>query len=321
MKKLRNKELETVTFQKSIGSVEGQINQTLRSLHAEMTNRFGVDFPFFSKVKVIPHQEILNQLTQRIRDDFKKSNLPQSGIEWRQIGETLMRNQNAGLLEHFAFYCSGEDTLYVNKTMMMRYPEKVVSVCAHELAEKLLSICTLSPTESSMHPAARLYFEAGKTSSTKRMQELLNIYVETVFKTVFREGCCEAIAVETLRWSCFVAEAVALDKELCAGYPKCIGLLSSLENARKSWERLEIKKVGSQPPNQVKRATAILRTAQIIKGVSYYIGYPLAKSLLERYGIQGLQVAIKTNPPLKTQYFVNPQTYLVIFEKTMFGDR
>src|SRR3990170_3482946 len=165
MKKLRTKELETVNFQKGIGFIEEQTNQTLRSLHEGMTKLFGIDLPFFSKVKVIPHQEILNQLTQHIRDDFEKSGLTQDGIEWRQIGEILARNQNSGLFGHFAFYCPSEDTLYMNKTMVTRYPEKVVSVCAHELAEKLLSACTLSPTEASMQPAVRLYLEAGKTSN------------------------------------------------------------------------------------------------------------------------------------------------------------
>ena len=118
-----------------------------------------------------------------------------------------------------------------------------------------------------------------------------------------------------MRSRCFATEAGALEKELQVGYPKCIGLLSSLENARKSWERVEMNQLGSHPLYQIRKTIEILRTAQIIKGVSYYIGYPVAKAVLEKYGIQGLRVAIETNPPLKTQYFVNPQTYLAIFEK------
>lgn len=316
MKKPLIKEPETVNSQDHAKSEEEQIGQTLGSLYAIMTKLFGVDFSFFSKVKVIPHQEILKQLTRRIQDDFKKSGLILSGMEWRQIGETLMRNQNAGSFEHFAFYCPAEDTLYMNEKMMTRYPEKVASVCAHELAEKLLFTCTSSPTES-LQSAARLYLEAGKTNSTKRIQRHLNAYVDTVFKTVFREGCCESIANETLRQSCFAAEAVALDKELRAGYPKCIGLLSSLENARKNWERAEINQVGNKSLDQINRNMRVLRTAQLIKGASYYIGYPLAKSILGKYGIQGLLEAIENHPPLKTRYFVKPQTYLAIFEKKL----
>jgi hypothetical protein len=317
MKKPLIKEPETVNSQNHAKSKEEQIGQTLASLYAEMTELFGVNFPFFSQVKVIPHREILNQLNRRVQDDFKKSGLIQSGGEWRQIGETLMQNQNAESFEHFAFYWPEEDTLYMNERMMTRYPEKVVSVCAHELAEKLLFSCTSSPTDSSFQSAARLYIEAGKTNSTKRIQQLLNEYVDTVFKTVFREGCCESIANETLHQSCFAAEAVALDKELRAGYPKCIGLLLSLENVIKNWERSEINQVGNKSLDQTNRNMGILKTAQIIKGVSYYIGYPLAKLILEKYGIRGLLEAIENHLPLKARYFVKPQAYLAILEKRL----
>jgi hypothetical protein len=314
MKKPLTKEPETINSQSHAKSEEEQVGQTLRTLHAEMTELFGVDFPFFSKLKVIPHREILKQLTSRIQDDFKKTGLVQSGMEWRQIRETLMRNQNAGSFEHFAFYCPAEDTLYMNEKMMKHYPEKVASVCAHELAEKLLCNCT-SPTEPSLRSAARLYLEAGKTNSTKGIKQLLNTYLDTVFETVFREGCCESIANEILHQSCFAAEAVALDKELRAGYPKCIGLLPSLENAIKNWERSGINQVGNKALDQANENMGILRMAQMIKGVSYYIGYPLAKLILEKYGIQGLLEAIKRHPHLKAQYFVKPRTYLAIFEK------
>jgi hypothetical protein len=313
MKEYPTKEPETLNSRNHAKSEE-QIGQTLRSLYAEMHELFGVDFPFFSKIKVIPHREILKQLTKRIQDDFKKSGVIRSGMEWRQISETLMRNQNAGSFEHFAFYWPSEDTLCMNEKMMTRYPEKVASVCAHELAEKLLFTCSSSPSESSLQFAVKLYLEAGKTNNSKKIQQLLNAYVDTVFETVFREGCCESIANETLQ-SCFAAEAVALDKELRAGYSKCIGLLSSFENAIKNWERAEINQVGNKSLDQINRNIRVLRMAQIIKGASYYIGYPLAKSILEKCGIQGLLEAIENHPPLKTQYFVKPQTYLAVFEK------
>jgi hypothetical protein len=310
------KEPEAENSQNRAKSEEEQIGQTLRRLHAGMTELFGVDFPFFSRVKIITHREILEQLTRRIQDDFKKSGLIQSGVEWRQISETLMRNQNAESFEHFAFYWPAEDALYMNEKMMMRYPEKVASVCAHELAEKLLFTYTSSPTESSLQSAVRLYLEAGKTNSTKRMRQLLNAYADTVFETVFREGCCESIANETLHQSCFVAEAVALDKELLTGHPKCIGLLSSLENAIKNWECSGINQVSNKALYQINENTWILRMAQIIKSVSYYVGYPLAKSILEKYGTQGLLETVGNHPPLKARYFVKPQTYLATFGKS-----
>jgi len=187
-------------------------------------------------------------------------------------------------------------------------------VCAHELAEKLLFNCT-SPTESSLQSAARLYLGEGKTNSAKGIKQLLNTYVDIVFETVFREGCCESIANETLHQSYFAAEAVALDKELRAGYAKCIGLLPSLENAIRNWERSGINQVGNKALDQVNENMGILRMAQMIKGVSYYIGYPLAKLILEKYGIQGLLEAIERHPHLKAQYFVKPQIYVAVFEK------
>jgi len=321
MKTPRIREPETVNFQNHAKCEEEQVCQILRILHAGMTALSGVDFPFFGKVKVVPHREIFKQLTKRIQDDFKKSGLIQSRIEWRQISETLMRNQDAGSFEHFAFFCPAEDTLYMNEKMITGYPEKVASVCAHELAEKLLCTWALSPTESSLQSAVRLYLEARKSNTMKRRQRLLNTYVDTVFETVFREGCCESIANETLNQSCFAAEAVASDKELRAGYPKCIGLLSSLENAIKNWKHVEIKQVGKKSFDQIDGDMGILKTAQIIKGVSYYIGYPLAKLILEKHGIEGLLEAIENHPPLKTQCFANPQTYLATFEKELIKAR
>jgi len=315
MKTSRIREPKTVNSQNHAKCEEEQVCQTLRSLHAGMTALSGVDFPFFGKVKVVPHREIVKQLTKRIQDDFKKSGLIQSRMEWNQISETLMRNQDAGSLEHFAFFCPAEDTLYMSEKMITRYPEKVASVCAHELAEKLLCTCALSPTESSLQSAVRLYLEAGKSNTMKRRQRLLNAYIDIVFETVFREGCCESIAFETLHQNCFAAEAVALDRELRAGYPKCIGLLSSLENAIKNWKHAEIEQVGKKSFDQINGNMGILKTAQIIKGVSYYIGYPLAKLILEKHGIEGLLGAIKNHPPLHTQYFANPQTYLTTLEK------
>jgi hypothetical protein len=53
-----------------------------------------------------------------------------------------------------------------------------------------------------------------------------------------------------------------------------------------------------------------LKWSQIIKGVSYYLGYPLANAVLEKHGIEGVRFAIENHPPLKAEYFANPQTYL-----------
>ena len=164
MKKSVAQQAETSGFQRdNTGSAQEQIDQTLKSIHKGMTKLFHIDFPYFSNVKVIRHPEILNQLAQRMRDDFKEECMMQNRIQWRQIKEALARNQASGLSGHFAFYNPRNDTLHMNETMVARYPEKVFSVCAHELAEKLLSTYVSSPVKSSMQPAVQLYFEVKRT--------------------------------------------------------------------------------------------------------------------------------------------------------------
>ena len=59
----------------------------------------------------------------------------------------------------------------------------------------------------------------------------------------------------------------------------------------------------------------ILKWSQIIKGVSYYLGYPLARAVLEKYGVEGVKIALEKHPPTEAQYFANPQVYLTQLEK------
>ena len=144
------------------------------------------------------------------------------------------------------------------------------------------------------------------------------MYVDTVFKTVFKEGCCEAIAVQTLRNTHYAAEAASLEKELQAGHSKCIDLLSHIDNARKSGDLVQTTQERRQALDQSKPTPReIIRTSQMIKSISYYLGYPLAKAVLEKYGIEGMISSLKKNPPLKAQYFGNPATYLVTLEKLL----
>jgi hypothetical protein len=315
MKKLVAKEVETANFQSSTKSVKKNIHQTLKNIHKRMITLFHVNFAYFTDVKVIPHSEILNQLTQRMEDDLKENGMVHSGIQWKQVCEILSRNQAAGSFENFAFYNPRDDVLYMNEKMVTNHPKKIISVCAHELSEKLLSAYVSPAVRSSMQPAVRLYFEAMTTGNTRRLSELLNMYVDTVFKTVFQEGCCEAIALKTLRSMDYETETASLEKELQIGYPKCIGLLFYIENARKSGECAEKDQTRHQVLNEEKLVKEVLRSSQIIKGVSYYLGYPLAKAILEKYGIEGVKFAIENHPPLKAQYFANPQTYLSLLEK------
>jgi hypothetical protein len=241
--------------------------------------------------------------------------MKQSGVQWRQICQTLSRNQVAGFFENFAFYSPKDEVLYVSEEMVINYPERMISLGAHELSEKLLSAYVSPPAKSSIQPAVKLYFEAKKTSDTKRLHGLLNMYIDIVFKTVFKEGCCEAIALQTLRNMGYETEVASLEKELQTGHQKCVGLLSNVENARKSGEWAEKDRTRHQTLAEEKLVKEVIRSSQIIKGTSYYLGYPLAKAVLEKYGVEGVRFAMENHPPLKAQYFDNPQMYLTLLEK------
>jgi hypothetical protein len=89
----------------------------------------------------------------------------------------------------------------------------------------------------------------------------------------------------------------------------------SLENARKGESAVEKDRMSHQALDKEKLAKDILRSSQIIKGVSYYLGYALAKSVLEKFGIEGVRFAVENYPPLKAEYFANPPTYLTLLEK------
>ena len=68
-------------------------------------------------------------------------------------------------------------------------------------------------------------------------------------------------------------------------------------------------------PVDERKLIKILKWSQIIKGVSYYLGYPLARAVLEKYGVKGVKFALEKHPPTKAQYFANPQAYLTQLEK------
>jgi hypothetical protein len=301
----------------SAQSPEKKLIQTFHEIHNGMVKQFHVDFPFFRKVNVVEEQKFSGFLAERMQLDLKGSGIPRSHVQLKQLPEMPTHGQKAGLTEHFAFYSPQTDTLYLNETMVTRFPEKVFSVCAHELAEKLLSVYVSPSTLSSAPAAVKLYVEVTKTSGAQKFRELLDFYMNTVFITIFKEGCCEAIAVQTLRSMRYSKEAEGLEKELLAGYPKCISLLTGLEEIRKNWARIDAAKANNPLLVAQRLAKDVIRRSQVIKGVSYYVGYPVAKAVLEKYGLEGVRFAVEKSPPLETQYFVNPQTYLVKLEKAL----
>jgi hypothetical protein len=173
-----------------------------------------------------------------------------------------------------------------------------------------------------------MYTETKKTNNTKKLYEFADTYTGIVFKSVFKEGCCEAMALQTLRSMGYEIEVASLEKELQIGHSKCINLLFDVDNARRSQEG--IRKVRMRPdyerritPVGEEKLVKTLKWSQIIKGVSYYLGYPLARAVLEKYGVKGVKLVLEKHPPLKAQYFANPQAYLTRLEKlaTVFEER
>jgi len=290
------------------------INRTLKKIHKKMIKLFDVDFTYFSNIKIIKQSDILEQLTQRIQNDLKENGVLYSDIQWKQICESLSKNQVTRFFENFAFYNPKDEVLYMNEKMITNYPEKIIPVCTHELAEKLLSTYLSSPLKTPTRALVEAYIEAKKTNNTRKLYELLNTHTDIIFKSVFKEGFCEAIALQTLRHIDSEMKAASLEKELQIGHSKCIGLLFDLDNAKKNVESVE-KRQRTQPVNEKKLIKEILKISQTIKGLSYYLGYPLAKAVVERYGIKGAKLVLEKCPPLKAQYFANPQAYLTELEK------
>jgi len=298
------------------------INRTLKKIHRKMVELFNVDFTYFSDIKIIKQSDILKQLTQRMRNNLKENGIVYSDIKWKQIRESLSKNQVRGFFENLAFYSPKDEVLYINEKMITNHPEKMIPVCTHELTEKLLSTYLSPPLETPIRALVKAYIEAKKTNNTRKLYELLNTHIDIVFKSIFKEGVCEAIALQTLHHIDSEKKVASLEKELQTGHSKCIDVLFDLDNAKRNIEdiektqtRLDEKRQRIQAIDEEKLLKEALRSPQIIKGLSYYLGYPLAKAVVEKYGIKGVKLALEKYPPLKARYFANPQAYLTKLEK------
>lgn len=302
-------------------STKEWINQTIQKIHGKMVELFQINFAYFSDIKIIKEPEILKLLTERMRNNLKENEVVYSDTQWKQIHEYLLKNQVKGFFENMAFYDRKDKALYISESLIKNHPRLMIPVCTHELSEKMLSSFLSSPLESYAGVFIKTYIETEKTTNTKRLYELLNEYIDIVFKSIFKEGCCEAISLQTLLHIGPETRVAHLEKELQAGHTKCMGLLFALDNVKKTIERLnkdatglEDERYKTQPEGERKLIHKILRASQVIKGVSYYLGYPLAKAVIEKYGIEGVKLALEKYPPLKAEYFADPQAYLALLE-------
>ncbi len=309
--------------QKDVEPTKEWINQTLKEIHRSMVKLFGIDFTYFRDVKILRRSEIIKQLTQRIRNGLEENNVVYTDIQWIQIYEILSKSQATGFFEYFAFYNPKDEVLYINGEMMANYPDKIISVCAHELSEKLLSTYLSSSSGAPKQSLVKTLVEAKKANNAEKLYELLDDeYVDTVFSTVFKEGCCEAIAFQTLSNMGYEKEAASMDEDLQTGHLKCINLLLEIDIRKRS--KKGVRKVRTSLHSENSAAPAkdeedlvkeTLEGYQMIKGVSYYLGYPLAKAILEKYGIKGIKIVTEEHPPLEAEYFANPLAYLTQLEE------
>jgi len=136
-----------------------------------------------------------------------------SDSQWKRICEILSKTPVTGFFENFAFYNPQDEVLYMNEKMIRNHPQKIISVCAHELSEKLLSTYLSSSLETPMQAIVKMYEEARKTGNPKKFYEFMDAYVGIVLKSVFKEGCCEAMALQTLRSMGSEIEVASLEKE------------------------------------------------------------------------------------------------------------
>lgn len=315
--------MKNVNDQKDIESTKEWINQTLKEIHRKMVELFGIDFTYFRDVKILRQPELIKQLTQRMRNGLEEKGVVYTDIQWIQICEILSKSQVTGFFENFAFYNPKDEVLYINGKMIANHPEKIISVCAHELSEKLLSTYLSSSSGAPKQALVKMLVEAKKANNAEKLYELLDDeYIDTVFLTVFKEGCCEAIALQTLRNMGYEIEAASMDEDLQMGHSKCINLLFEIDIGKRSQKgvrkvrtRLHSEKSAVPATDEEKLVKEVLGGYQIIKGVSYYLGYPLAKAVLEKYGIKGIKFALEEHPPLEAEYFANPQAYLTQLEK------
>jgi hypothetical protein len=321
MKRLTAEEIQGLNFQGDVESAKESINKTLRKIHRKMVELFNIRFSYFRDIKIIKQPELLKQIAKRMWSDLEESGVVCSNDHMKQILDSLSRNRVEGFFENFAFYDPKDEILYINENIITNHPKRVIPTCTHELSEKLLSTYLSKSLKAPTQVLIRKYIEAKRTSSIKKFYEYLDMYIDTVFKSVFKEGCCETIALRTLRNTEYGVETASLEKELLIGHSKCIKLLFALESirsverARKAEEHLQREGGQGQEINAESLAKEFFRDSQVIKGLSYYLGYPLAKAVLERYWIKGVKIALEKSPPLEARYFATPEEYVALLEE------
>ena len=310
------KEMEDVG---EVGITKEYIDNELRKMHKKMTELLQVDFPYFKGVTILGESEAKELLTEQIRLNLEEKGVSYTAFQWAQIREGLSGNYTGDFFENMAFYDEKEDILRISQNLLLNHPEKIIPICVHELAEKLIStlIRPLS-IKAFRENILEKYTNSKDPNNRISLEEFLSIYKEVVFKSVFKEGLCEAISLKTLLHSDLKDRVASIERELLQGHSNWIGILFDLDNMKKGVENqnnsmFSKKDAGAKLEAERELITRILRSAQIIKSISYHLGYPIAKEIINKHGIEGIKAALK-NPPLRAEYFVDPSNYILSLE-------
>ena len=285
---------------------EDQIKHEVKKIHSTMKKVFEVDFPFFKDIKIISKSKAREIINEKILLRLKEKGVTYPDHLGMPIEDGPSSKRTINLLENMAFYDEKEDTLYLVENLLHNHPERILTTCAHELSEKLIStyvpqLFATKPTENLLE----IYMKNKNSRKRGDIRELIDGYRKVAFRSILKEGSCEAIALKTLLHTNMRSIIRSADEELREGHQKTISILHELEGRAKQIENAQI--------------AHILESSIVIKSVSYYLGYPLASAILDEYGIQGVFATLKA-PPLKAEYYARPSSYMSFLEKKENGE-
>jgi hypothetical protein len=301
------------------GITQEYIDHELRKIYKKMIELFKVNFPYFNDVIIIPKSEAREVLTEKIRLNLEEKGVIYTTSLWEQIQVNFNGEGAGGFFENLAFYDEKKETMYIAQNLLLNHPDRVIPVCVHELAEKLVS--TLTPNQSIKASTEKLierYINSGESNERITFEDISSIFKEVVFRSVFKEGCCEALALRTLSYSGFRDVVAPIEKELLQGHSKLIGILFDIENMTDGIDNyncsVSLKKDGiATVEDKREPIQTLLKRCQVVKSISYHLGYPIAKEIIDEHGIEGIKIALG-NPPLRAEYFVEPSEYVSSLE-------
>ena len=302
-----------------------QIDHALRMIHKKMIHLYNLDFTYFSDIRFLTGSEVFDWLTRQVENNFHKKLTAHERSKLKQFNRVILESQVIDHFQRLAFYDRKRDTLCISEDLLEDGIQPVIIVSIHELSEKMLSTILHPILEKQVQIFKMKSLQIDKVKDLKQIRQLFNDYLKVVFGTVFKEGFCEALSLYTLNNMKTNETSInLLEKEYKKQHSKHIGLLFDLEKTRKKIGDSETAATGqdtqyltTQVTEGKKLVMEAIRNAHIIKGVSYYLGYPLAKAFLDKYGIKKINTALEKTPPFKAQYFAEPHTYLTLLESQL----